>query len=128
MSRSQAAWLLWVAAMLLIPLPYFILADGAVPAIRFAMLAAVAAAYAGFVDGSGVAWPLTVILLLHVVVSALVLALLAALAAYVMPVRSRGWLVAALIVAGFAVALGFDVYRTPFDDVRPRAGWLGLFQ
>lgn len=114
--------------MLLIPLPYFILADGAVPAIRFAMLAAVAAAYAGFVDGSGVAWPLTVILLLHVVVSALVLALLAALAAYVMPVRSRGWLVAALIVAGFAVALGFDVYRTPFDDVRPRAGWLGLFQ
>ncbi len=128
MSRARAGWYLWVAALLLIPLPYFIIAEGSVPVVRFAMVGGIAAVYAGFVDDSGVAWPMTIILLLHVIVSALALGGVAAVGAVLIPARSRRWWVPALIVAGFVVALSFDVYRTPFDDVRLESNWAGLFQ
>ncbi|MEE8312204.1 MAG: hypothetical protein V3R77_08095 [Candidatus Binatia bacterium] len=117
-----------MAALLLIPLPYFIIAEGSVPVVRFAMVGGIAAVYAGFVDDSGVAWPMTIILLLHVIVSALALGGVAAVGAVLIPARSRRWWVPALIVAGFVVALSFDVYRTPFDDVRLESNWAGLFQ
>jgi len=127
-SRARAAWLLWIAAVLLVPLPYFVIADGSVPAVRFALMTAIAAAYATLIDGSGVAWPLVTILALHLVVSAAVLAAGATVVAAVIPERVRGRVVVALVVAGFAVALSVDAYRTPFDDVHATASWLGLFQ
>ena len=68
MSRKATRRLLWLAALLLIPLPYLVAADGAVPAVRFVLLGGVAAAYAGLVNGSGVAWPLTALLLGHALV------------------------------------------------------------
>ncbi|TFH24167.1 MAG: hypothetical protein E4H03_04340 [Myxococcales bacterium] len=128
MSRARAGWLLWAAALLLIPLPYFLIAEGSVPVVRFAMLGGIAALYAGFVDGSGVAWTMTIVLLLHVIVWALSLGVVAALGAVLIPARSRRWWVTALIVVGFVFALVFDVYRTPFDDVRLQSNWAGLFQ
>ena len=90
MSRTATRRLLWLAAFLLVPLPYLVAADGAVPAVRFAMLGGVAAAYAGLVNGSGVAWPLTALLLGHALVYALALWAGAALLARVLPARLRG--------------------------------------
>ena len=128
MSRRRAAWTLWAAALLLVPLPYFIVAEGSVPVIRFAIISSVATAYAVLVDGSGVAWPLAVILLLHVLVWAVALGIGAAVLARVLPDALRGRAVVLLIAAGFVLALVSDVYRTPFDDVRLNSTWTGLFQ
>jgi len=128
MSRARAGLLLWGAACLLVPLPYYVVADGSVPVVRFAMMAAVAAFYSAFVDGSGVAWILTSMLAAHAVLFALVLAVVAALIARLLPPGARTKTVASLIVAGFVVAVVFDVYRTPFDDAWVRTSWPGLFQ
>lgn len=128
MSRRATRRLLWLAALLLIPLPYLVAADGAVPAVRFALLGGVAAAYAGLVNGSGVAWPLSALLLGHALVYALALWAGAALLARVLPARLRGAVAALLVVAGFGVALAFDVYHTPFAADAARTSWLGLFR
>ena len=128
LSRTQAAWLLWVAALLLVPMPYMIIGEGSVPVVRFALLGVVSTAYAALVDGSGVAWPLTALLLLHVLLSAGLLAIVAYLLASALPARSRFPTVAVMIAVGFVIALQFDVYRTPFDDAAIHSNWIGLFQ
>jgi hypothetical protein len=128
MTRRSTAWLLFGASVLLIPLPYFVIGEGAVPVVRFALLGAVSAAYAGLIDGSGVAWPMTTILLLHVVVYSLVLAAAAFLVASLVPERARRWIVPAAVAVGFCCALSFDLYHTPFDPSRAYNGWLGLFR
>jgi hypothetical protein len=113
---------------LLLPLPYQIIADGRVPVIRFAILSAVSVAYAGVVDGSGVAWILTFILLAHVVAYSLLLAAGAAAIAYVIPANTRRAAVWAAFVVGFGIALFFDVYRTPLNPASIQSNWIGLFQ
>lgn len=128
MTRAKAAWLLWLGAWLLLPLPYFIIANGRVPVVRIAFLAAISVGYAGFIDGSGVAWPMAYILLSHVVLYSILLAVGAALASNLIPQSVRRQVVWTSIIAGFTVALLFHVYRTPFDDVSIYSTWLGLFQ
>lgn len=128
MTPAKAAWLLWVAAWLIVPLPYFIIAEGSVPVVRIALLSAISTAYAGLVDGSGVAWAMTSILFAHVVLYSILLGLGAATGAYVIPAGMRRSIVWAFIVLGFATVLLFDIYRTPFDDASIYSNWIGLFQ
>ena len=128
MTRLRTALLLWAAAWLIVPLPYFIIAEGSVPVVRIALLAAIATAYAGFIDGSGVAWSMTSILVVHVVLYSILLGLGAMTAAYVIPERWRRIVVGSFILIGFTTVLLFDVYRTPFDDVSMYSNWTGLFQ
>jgi hypothetical protein len=119
---------LWVGALLLVPLPYLMVVDGCVPVVRFALLALISGAYAAFVDGSGVVWVMTAILAAHALLYALALAAAAWLLVRVLPPRRRAALAWALLIAGFAVALTVPVYRTPFDDASAQARWTGLFQ
>jgi hypothetical protein len=128
MSRLRAGILLWGAAVLLVPLPYWIIADGRVPVARFAMRGAVSAAYSATVDGSGVAWTMTWLLAAHVVLFSLALGAATVAIVWVIPERTRRGTVWTAIAVAFLVALLFDVYRTPFDDVWARSSWLGLFQ
>jgi hypothetical protein len=128
MTRASAARLLWAGMWLLLPLPYFIIANGSVPVVRIALLSAIAVSYAGFVDGSGVAWVMAYILLAHVAVYSILLAVGAIAIAYVLPANARRPAVWSFIVVGFTIALLFDVYRTPFDDVNVYSNWIGLFQ
>jgi hypothetical protein len=128
MTRVRTAWLFWAAGWLLLPLPYFILADGRVPVVRMAILSGVAVAYAGLVDGSGVAWPMAYILLAHVVLYSILLAVGAAAATYLIPQKVRRPAVWSVIAVGFVTVLLFDVYRTPFDDASIHSNWIGLFQ
>ena len=115
MSRVRAGWLLWVAALLLIPLPYFIIAEGSVPVVRFAMLGAIAAAYAGFVDGSGVAWPMTIILFVHVIPNSL---------GPIIVLGTLGMGSAILDVAGLNfLGLGGDPFRIPEWGLILTQGW-----
>jgi len=128
MTRRAAAWLLFAAFALLVPLPYFIIGEGSVPVARFAWLSVVSAAYAGFIDGSGVAWPMTTILVLHVLIYSVILAVVAYVVAFLIPERTRRWLIPVVVAVGFCVALAYPVYHTPFDASRAYNGWLGLFR
>ncbi len=128
MSRRAARRLLWVAAALLLPLPYLVTAEGAVPIVRFVMLGSITAAYSALVDGSGVAWVFTALMLGHALVYALVLWAAAALVARVVPTRVRGVLVAALVGAGVAGAFAFEPYHTPFAAESAWTSWPGLLR
>lgn len=128
MSRASAAFLLWVSAWLILPLPYFIVANGRVPVVRFTILSAITVAYAGLVDGSGVAWAMASILLSHVLVYSILLAIAAVLIARCLPANLRRPIVWIAIAIGFATVLLFNVYRTPFDDASIHSNWIGLFQ
>ena len=120
--------MLWLAALLLAPLPIVILAEGSIPVVRMMMLSSVAGYYTMFIDSSGVAWPMTIILALHVVVYALALAVASWVVAALLPERNRGRIVGALIAAGLLIAVSTDLYRTPFDDRQAQASWVELFR
>jgi len=128
LTRARAACLLWAAAWLLLPLPYYIIANGSVPVVRIAILSAVSVAYAGFVDGSGVAWVMAFILLGHVILYSILLAAGAVALAYLIPAHTRRAAVWVVLAVGFTTALLFDVYRTPFADASMYSNWIGLFQ
>lgn len=128
MTRRRAGVLLWAGAVLLLPLPYVIVGDGAVPVLRIAMLASISTGYAAFVDGSGKAWLLAIILAAQTLAFSAMLGGVAALLAWIIPHRVRRTGVLVILAVAFAVALLFPIYRTPFDDMFARATWLGLFQ
>jgi hypothetical protein len=128
MSGKTAALLLWFSGFLLVPVPYQIIADGSVPPVRMALLGLVSAAYAAGVDGTGVAWPLTALLLAHAILYSLALAVPAWVLARLLPEPVRGAVIWGCVALGFAAAVFFEVYRTPFDDASSHASWPGLFQ
>jgi len=67
-------------------------------------------------------------LIAHVAAYAVVLAAAAALLVRVIPDRMRQPVVVSVAVIGLLIAVGLDIYRTPFDDVNATSSWLGLFQ
>lgn len=129
MPLRRAGLLLWAAALLWVPLPYLVLpVEGLVPVARFLFLGAISGAYAFGVDGSGVAWPMTGLLLGNAAVYALGLGLAAWGVARMLPEAGRGACVWAFAALWAGAALVFPIYRTPFDDVSAWTRWLGLFQ
>jgi hypothetical protein len=128
MSEKRTKWLLWLGGVLLLPLPYLFMYEGAVPVVRYAMLTIITATYSVLIDGSAVAWPMTFILAAHTLLFAAVLLSVAALAARWIPEQRRTQAVVALFAVGFAIAMAFPIYTTPADDVSAHANWIGLFQ
>ncbi len=128
MTRNRAALFLWLATVLLAPLPIIILAEGSIPLVRMMILTSVAGYYTMFIDGSGVAWPMTTILVLQVVVYGLALAVASWAVAALLPERARGRVVGVVIAAGLLLAISTDLYRTPFDDKQAQASWVELFR
>ena len=127
-NRVTAQRVLWSAALLLLPVPYLILVDGSVPVVRLVLLATIAASYAAFVDGSGVAWLMVALLAVQAVVFAVALAVVVRTTVRWIPAPALRWSVWSLVAVGFAVAMLFDVYQTPFDETYYRTNWWGLFQ
>jgi len=109
--------LLWIAALLLVPLP--MLQFGAqVPVAQYLLLAGVCAAVAVVESGGGVLALLLALFLSHAIVYGLLLWLVAALAARVLgqfSPRARAIASASVLLAGLAVALFGQPYVTPFD-------------
>ncbi len=128
MSQSTAKWLLWFAGVLVAPLPYLFMYDGAVPVVRYAFLTIVTGSYALLIDGSAVAWPMVAILATHALLYAVLLIAPAALVARIVAPHWRTRIVAAVFIVGFTIAVGLPIYETPADDVSARANWIGLFQ
>jgi hypothetical protein len=128
MTRTRTKWLLWLAGLLLMPLPYLFLYEGAVPVVRYIFLTAVAGSYALFIDGSEMAWPMAFIMLAHALVFALALLTIAAALARLIPGTLRKTIVVTTFVVGLAVAVALPIYTTPMDDDSIHTNWIGLFQ
>lgn len=128
MSRTRTRRLLWLAGALLLPLPWLFMYTGAVPVARYVFLAGISGAYAGLIDGSEVAWPMTAIVAVHALVYAGALWGASAVLARFIPARLRAPLVVTVFVVGFTVALAYPIYETPMDDERAHTNWVGLFQ
>ncbi len=128
MSQSTAKWLLWLVGVLVAPLPYLFMYDGAVPVVRYVLLTIVTGTYALLIDGSAVAWPLVAILAAHALLYAVLLIAPATLVARIIAPHWRTRVVAAFFIVGFTIAIGLPIYETPADDVSARANWIDLFQ
>jgi len=127
-SRAWTKWLLWLAGALLVPLPYLFMQEGAVPVVRYLFLTVIATGYAALIDGSEVAWPMTLIVAAHAAIYALLLYAVAGAAARVIPEKRRKQVVVAVFALGFTLALLLPIYETPMDDESARSTWTGLFQ
>lgn len=128
LSRPAVRRILWAAAALLLPLPYLTLAQGAVPVVRYALLAGIVGAYGVGMRGDGVAWLIFAMLLAHALLYAALLAVAARLAARLLPDPTPARAVAAGLVLVFGIALALPIYHTPFDDQHAHTTWTGLFQ
>jgi hypothetical protein len=122
--------MLWIGFLLTVPLP--LLGFGAlIPVARFLLLAAVTAGLI-VAEGMGtVPAALLAILVLHALVYAALLWLLALLISRGLARLSRRSLAPAtvgLVAACLIVAAVFDLYVTPFASVSPRASLLHVLE
>jgi hypothetical protein len=131
MSARAARWVLWGTFVLLIPLPFFLVETGVVPAARILMLASVAVALLAVEGPQGTAGILAVVL---VVQASVYVALLWWVADRVSRVLARtsprrvAAATAALVVVSLLVASSFEIYRTPFRTRSLRANLLQVFE
>jgi hypothetical protein len=131
MSVGVARWVLWVVFVLVVPLPFYLVQTGTVPAARIGMLAGVHVALVAAEGAQGTAGILAAILVAQAVVYG---ALLWWAAHRISRLLARAWprrigaATAALVVACVLVAVSFDVYRTPFRARSLRANLLQVFE
>ena len=122
--------ILWLAALLLVPLPMFRF-EAVIPVARYVLLGGVTG---GLIlsEGTGTIPNLFFLLMtLHALVYAGLLYaaswLLARVLAALAP-RPAPWLALALVVAASLVALSHEIYVTPFAAVSPRASLLDVLR
>jgi hypothetical protein len=131
MSVRVARWILWGTFVLLVPLPFFLVETGVVPAARILMLGAVVAALVATEGAQGVAGVLTAVLLLQ---AGVYVALLWWVAHRVSRLLARAWprrvaaATTALVIVSLLVASSFEIYHTPFRTRSLRANLLQVFE
>jgi hypothetical protein len=126
-----ALWILWIAAALLVPLPFFLVETGTVPAARLLMLGSVGLQLIA-VEGSQGAVGIATLLLLGQAL--LYLAVFRVVIAWVLrPLRHRSPKTVALatavaVLVGIAAASTFEIYRTPFRTRSLHANILHVYE
>jgi hypothetical protein len=131
MSARAARWVLWGTFVLLIPLPFFLVETGVVPAARILMLASVVVALLAAEGAQGTVGILAVVL---VVQASVYVALLWWVADRVSRVLARtsprriAAATAALVAVSLVVASSFEIYHTPFRTRSLRADLLQVFE
>jgi glucan phosphoethanolaminetransferase (alkaline phosphatase superfamily) len=131
MSARAARWILWGTFVLLVPLPFFLVETGFVPAARILMLGAVVAALVATEGAQGVAGVLTAVLLLQAGVYVALLWWVADRVSRVLARTSPRRVAAAttaLVVVSLLVASSFEIYRTPFRTRSLRANLSQVFE
>jgi hypothetical protein len=126
MSQRSATWVLWLLLVCTVPLPYFMIESGRVPALQLFVFAAVTAPLA-FTDPG---FTTRFIAVLFIVQSLLYGALTFLLARWVVrrvPHQRRDVLVAAVAVLLAIVAL-CDVYRAPLSHGPGATNLNGVFK
>ena len=131
MTARAAGWLLWVTFACVIPLPFFLVESGAVPAARLLLLGGAASA---IVVGEGPAGAVAIVAGLLLGQALLYLAALwwlaAALARGLARSGRRGTavLTALVVLASVGAAASFDLYRTPFRSRSLHGNLLEIFE
>ena len=116
MSPLATRRILWLALLLLLPLPMLSF-DGFIPVARYLLLGGVCIGMRIAEGPGGVVWQLTALFLAHAVVYALLLwagAWLAARSLAALPSRTRGLVVAIAVCLCTLWALAAEPYVTPF--------------
>ena len=127
MSVRAARRALFALAVCAAPLPLVVFADALAPPLRYAILAAAAAAVAFVEGGSGTVWLIVVVFALHAFVWTTLCWLVAWLAARstaALSARGRTILVLAVCAVALGLALSMPAYRTPLGPA-PRANLVG---
>ena len=130
MTRRTAGRLLWIAALLTLPVPFYLGEPEFAPVVRLAFLTSLMSAVL-VAEGGGTLGALAGIGMLQALLYAGFLWLAAALIArWLERLRApgaRGMLVAAIAIALFAVSLA-EIYDTPLSSTRPRSNLTQIFE
>lgn len=130
MSVLTSRRLLWVGLLLTLPLPMLVLDDGLVPVVRFLLLGGACVAVMLVEDAGGVVGFLALVFLVHAVVYAGLLWLLAfAISRGLgrLPPRRLAAVTLAALVLAFVAATATQPYRTPFGRAA-RGGLVEVLQ
>ena len=131
MSARTARWILWGTFVLVVPLPFFLVESGVVPAARILMLGAVVAALVVSEGAQGVAGELMAALLLQAGVYVALLWWVAHRVSRLLARASPRRVAAAttaLVIVSLVVASSFEIYRTPFRTRSLPASLLQVFE
>jgi hypothetical protein len=131
MSTRASRWLLWITFACVVPLPFFLIETGCVPALRLLMLGGVALAILATEGTQGVVGILAALLIGQALLQLVLLWGLAWLVARGLGRRSGRRRAAAtllLVVASLAIATSFDLYHTPFRTRALRGSLLEIFE
>jgi len=117
MSAKAVRWLLWLGLVVALPLPFYLVETGAVPALRLALLTGVVLAVIAVEGAQGAVAIAALLLGLQLLVYLLALWVVAGALARVLAAlspRTRAVLAAGLVLLGLAAAAIFPIYTTPF--------------
>lgn len=128
-SRRAMTWLLWLVFLFTLPLPYFMIESGRVPAAQLILFAALTAPLAitdpGFTTRFVAALFVAQALLYSGLLYVLARLTVRALERHLAPARRAPVIVAVIIV--LAAAASFDLYRAPLSHGPGATNWLGVF-
>jgi hypothetical protein len=127
--RACRRWLLLTLAFV-VPLPFFLVETGAVPAVRLLMLAGIHLAVVVAEGPQGAVGIAAVMLVVQLLVYGLLLWLLARILARALAAlagRRLGIATALVMVAAFGAASAFDLYHTPFRTDSLRGNLFDVF-
>jgi hypothetical protein len=124
-------WLLWLAALVALPLPIVGIGSGRVPALHHLELGVLSLAFTLLERAQGIGPLLSALFLGQALVFALALWLAAGLVAKLLsglPPLARTRATLFLIVLGIALALAQPIYRTPYSAQAARSTLLGVYR
>ena len=130
MSPRAARWILWLAALAMLPLP-MLLFGALIPVTRYLLLGGVSALLIVTEGGGQIPILALLLFLVHALVYAAATWLVCLWLTRALSRRAPGWLGPAtvtFVLIGLAFTIGFDVYVTPFASVEPRANLLSVLE
>lgn len=131
MSVRSARWALWLGLVVALPLPFYLVETGAVPALRLALLTGVVLAVIALEGAQGAVAIAALLLGLQLLAYLLALWVVAGVLARALAARSprsRAALVAVLVLLGLAAASAFPIYATPFRTQALRGRLLDVLE
>ena len=131
MSRRALRWLLWLAAVAALPVPFFGIGSGRVPPLHQLQLGALALAFTVLERAQGVGPLLAALFLGQGLAYAVGLWLAAGLVAAALsrlPPLSRTRAAFFLVVLGLALAVAQPIYHTPYSARSSRSTLLDVYR
>ena len=131
MSPRAMRWLLWLAALALLPVPIVGIGSGRVPPLHHLELGALALAFTLLERAQGIGPLLSALFLGQALIYALALWLAAGLVAKLLsglPPLARTRATFFLIVLGLALAIAQPIYRTPYSAHAARSNLIGVYR